>query len=134
MLKMYLQEMQSCLTEEIANSTLKRSLKGVKKGYWSQTWQEILWHNGCLICYRGVRSFCFCNATVTHLLVLRIAINLNSLRADRWAALIAAWHMRKRTDPIVVNAGTAITIDALARDATSKGGCLLAAPLCQVYS
>jgi len=35
------------------------------------------------------------------------------LGTDRWAALIAAWRM-KRSPCVVVNAGTAVTIDALA--------------------
>jgi type III pantothenate kinase len=34
------------------------------------------------------------------------------LGTDRWAALIAAWHI-KQTPCVVVNAGTAVTIDAL---------------------
>lgn len=37
-----------------------------------------------------------------------------ALGADRWAALIAAWHITKHAT-VVVNAGTAITIDALAQ-------------------
>jgi len=36
----------------------------------------------------------------------------SQLGTDRWAALIGAWHLKKSTC-IVVNAGTAITIDAL---------------------
>ncbi|MSP99111.1 MAG: type III pantothenate kinase [Methylotenera sp.] len=36
----------------------------------------------------------------------------SSLGSDRWAALIAAWHI-KQTPCVVVNAGTAVTIDAL---------------------
>lgn len=39
------------------------------------------------------------------------ALNLGS---DRWAAVIAAWHITKHAT-VVVNAGTAITIDALAQ-------------------
>lgn len=35
-----------------------------------------------------------------------------TLGSDRWAALIAAWHL-KQAPCIVVNAGTAVTIDAL---------------------
>ena len=35
-----------------------------------------------------------------------------TLGSDRWAALIAAWHI-KQTPCIVVNAGTAVTIDAM---------------------
>jgi len=38
--------------------------------------------------------------------------NPESLGSDRWAALIAAWHI-KQSPCIVVNAGTAVTIDAL---------------------
>lgn len=35
------------------------------------------------------------------------------LGTDRWAALVAAWHIKQRSC-VVVNAGTAVTIDALA--------------------
>ena len=38
--------------------------------------------------------------------------NPESLGSDRWAALIAAWHI-KQAPCVVVNAGTAVTIDAL---------------------
>lgn len=37
-----------------------------------------------------------------------------SLGVDRWAALVAAWHMEQNIC-VVVNAGTAITIDALGK-------------------
>ena len=37
------------------------------------------------------------------------------LGADRWAALVAAWHI-KHVPCVVVNAGTAVTIDALANN------------------
>lgn len=40
------------------------------------------------------------------------------LGADRWAALVAAWHL-KNAPCVVVNAGTAVTIDALSTDALS---------------
>lgn len=39
-------------------------------------------------------------------------IDVESLGTDRWAALIAAWHI-KHAACVVVNAGTAVTIDAL---------------------
>jgi type III pantothenate kinase len=42
-----------------------------------------------------------------------------ALGIDRWAAVIAAWHMNKQPS-IIINAGTAITIDALCRDAKTK--------------
>lgn len=44
-----------------------------------------------------------------------------SLGSDRWAALIAAWHI-KRAPCVVVNAGTAVTIDALSIDSSLKSG------------
>jgi len=42
-----------------------------------------------------------------------------TLGTDRWAALIAAWH-NKHTACVVVNAGTAVTIDALHGASGSK--------------
>jgi type III pantothenate kinase len=48
----------------------------------------------------------------------------SQLGADRWAALIAA-HARFAGPCLVVNAGTAITIDALAGDGRFLGGLIL---------
>lgn len=48
----------------------------------------------------------------------------DSLGIDRWAAVIAAWHQFKQPI-IVVNAGTAVTIDALARDNETRKGTYL---------
>lgn len=42
-----------------------------------------------------------------------------TLGTDRWAALIAAWHL-KQAPCVVVNAGTAVTIDALSTDPQSN--------------
>ena len=46
------------------------------------------------------------------------------LGTDRWAALIAAWHI-KQTSCVVVNAGTALTIDALNDQGDFIGGMIL---------
>jgi type III pantothenate kinase len=46
------------------------------------------------------------------------------LGIDRWAAVIAAWYMNKQPS-VVINAGTAITIDALSKDKVSKKGSYL---------
>lgn len=43
------------------------------------------------------------------------------LGVDRWAALVAAWQKNKQPS-IVVNVGTAVTIDALAKEAKLKKG------------
>jgi type III pantothenate kinase len=49
------------------------------------------------------------------------------LGADRWAALVAAHHARPG-HKLVVNAGTALTIDALAADGRFLGGLIVAGP------
>jgi type III pantothenate kinase len=46
------------------------------------------------------------------------------LGSDRWAALIAAWH-RERAACLVVNCGTATTIDALSPQGEFLGGLIL---------
>jgi type III pantothenate kinase len=48
----------------------------------------------------------------------------HQLGSDRWAALIAAWQLKKAAC-VVVNAGTAITIDALSADGVFMGGMIL---------
>ena len=52
------------------------------------------------------------------------------LGADRWASLVAAWRRSTATDLfppacVVVNAGTAVTIDALDADGVFHGGLIL---------
>ena len=47
-----------------------------------------------------------------------------TLGADRWAALVAAWQRTKHA-AIVVNAGTAITIDAIDEKGTFLGGSIM---------
>lgn len=47
-----------------------------------------------------------------------------SLGADRWAALAGAW-ARGRTAALVVDAGTAMTVDALAADGRFLGGLIV---------
>jgi type III pantothenate kinase len=46
------------------------------------------------------------------------------LGSDRWAALIAAWQ-RHRGATVVVNAGTALTVDALTGDGVFAGGVIV---------
>ncbi len=49
------------------------------------------------------------------------------LGSDRWVALVAAHHAR-RGHKLVVNAGTALTVDALADDGRFLGGLIVAGP------
>jgi type III pantothenate kinase len=47
--------------------------------------------------------------------------HVETLGIDRWAAVIAAWYMHKQPS-LIINAGTAITIDALGKDTATKKG------------
>jgi type III pantothenate kinase len=54
----------------------------------------------------------------------------SQLGADRWASLVAAWRRSTATELfppacVVVNAGTAVTIDALDADGVFRGGLIL---------
>ena len=51
-------------------------------------------------------------------------IQPEKLGADRWAALVAAWHLSHQST-IVVNAGTAITIDVLNDQGVFLGGTIM---------
>jgi type III pantothenate kinase len=48
----------------------------------------------------------------------------SQLGADRWAALIGAWHLH-RGPCLVIGAGTAATVDLLDRDGIFQGGLIL---------
>lgn len=47
------------------------------------------------------------------------------LGSDRWAALIAAWHLTQHRGCLVVNSGTATTIDALSGQGHFLGGLIV---------
>ncbi|BCB28488.1 type III pantothenate kinase [Sulfurimicrobium lacus] len=49
----------------------------------------------------------------------------HQLGSDRWAALIAARHLYPERDVLVVQIGTAVTIDALGADGRFRGGLIL---------
>ncbi len=51
-------------------------------------------------------------------------INPSQLGSDRWAALIAAWRI-ERQPCLVINAGTAVTIDVLSESGKFLGGIIL---------
>lgn len=56
------------------------------------------------------------------------------LGTDRWAALIAAHHAGERGHKLVVNAGTALTIDALTADGYFLGGLIVPGPALMRHS
>ena len=56
--------------------------------------------------------------------VLNGYLNPEQLGSDRWAALIAAWQLQREAC-LVINAGTAVTIDALSDSGEFLGGIIL---------
>ena len=53
--------------------------------------------------------------------------NPGQLGSDRWASLIAAWH-KYQASCLVVNIGTAMTVDALSDDGVFLGGIIVPGP------
>jgi type III pantothenate kinase len=66
----------------------------------------------------------FIVAKVTQCGVRNLYEHPEQLGSDRWAALIAAWHL-ERASCLVVNCGTATTVDALSAEGEFLGGLIL---------
>ena len=66
----------------------------------------------------------FIVAKVTQCGVLNSYEHPAQLGSDRWAVLIAAWH-QERASCLVVNCGTATTVDALSAEGEFLGGLIL---------
>ena len=66
----------------------------------------------------------FIVAQVTQCGVLNLYEHPAQLGSDRWAALIAAWQ-QERASCLVVNCGTATTVDALSAEGEFLGGLIL---------
>ena len=113
-----LQDVRACLNDELAASDLKRTLKAAKKVLIANVAGDAMAEQITQLLPQGLQvDFVIAQSQACGV----INRYENNLGADRWAALIAAWHMNKQPS-IVVNAGTAITIDALSRDIVSKSG------------
>jgi len=77
-------------------------------------WIKARWSLALELCRPGIASFGVANQYQ----------NPGTLGADRWAALVGARH-RTRESVSVVDAGTAVTIDALDSDGVFRGGVIL---------
>jgi type III pantothenate kinase len=115
-----LQNLQVCLNDDIASSDLKRVLKSAKRVLISNVAGEVIAEQVAQIAPPNLHLE-FVTAQPQACGVINRYQQNKTLGADRWAALVAAWHMHKQPT-IVVNAGTAITIDALAREHGTKNG------------
>ena len=75
-------------------------------------------------CARWETKVEFVRATRAQCGVRNAYRRFEQLGSDRWAALIAAWH-RQHAACLVVNCGTATTVDALSADGEFRGGLIL---------
>lgn len=113
-----LQAAQACLNGELAKSDLKRALKQAKKVWLANVAGDAMAENIAALAPKNLAlNFAMAQPQACGVMNRYEA----GLGADRWAALVAAWRMHKQPT-IVVNAGTAVTIDTLARDMASKNG------------
>jgi type III pantothenate kinase len=118
-----LSAMQVTANATIATSTLKKALAQADKVIIANVaGEEVKQQLTALMPDKA--EVVFAMATAEACDVINQYEQKETLGIDRWAAVIAAWHMNKQPS-IVVNAGTAITIDALSKDKASKKGAYL---------
>jgi type III pantothenate kinase len=88
------------------------------------------WLSACKALWPDAKWLEFKSATKTTIPGASIDVsntyfNPESLGADRWAAILGAQSILKKTNLLVVNAGTATTIDYLSQDGNFSGGWIL---------
>lgn len=123
-----LTDMQVCTNTTLATSELKKALTKVDKVVIANVAGEAIAQQLTAMVSDQV-TVVFPAAQAEACEVINSYDQKEALGIDRWAAVIAAWQMNKQPT-IVVNAGTAITIDALSKDNVTKkgifmGGCIL---------
>jgi type III pantothenate kinase len=118
-----LQTVEASANHDFAATTFKRSLKGVTKVMISNVAGDAMAQKISELIPQRVQVI-FASAQAQACSVMNRYQQSQTLGVDRWSALIAAWHMNMQPS-VVVNAGTAVTIDALAKDAAAKKGIFL---------
>lgn len=113
-----LSEVASCFNADIVASSLPQDAMHAQKAIIANVAAEAVAHQVAQILQVAGKEFHFVSAKVQACCVINGYQKPHTLGADRWAALIAAWHLYRHA-AVVVNAGTAITIDALIEDATN---------------
>jgi type III pantothenate kinase len=79
------------------------------------------------ICAAGGIALRMARSEAEQLGVVNGYLDARQLGSDRWAALVAA-HAAQKGDKLVVNAGTALTIDALTAEGRFLGGLIVPGP------
>jgi type III pantothenate kinase len=115
-----LNTVQVCTNANLATSKLKRSFAGIEKMLVANVAGDDIAEMVTKLAPKRVQVE-FVSSQAKACGVINKYKPIEALGVDRWAALIAAWKIKKQPC-IVVNAGTAVTIDALAKDKTSKSG------------
>ena len=114
-----LSEVESCFNADIAASSLSQDAVHAQKAIIANVAAESVAHQVTQLLKASGKEFHFVTAKVQACGVLNGYQKPHTLGADRWAALIAAWHLYRQA-MVVVSAGTAITIDVLIEDATNE--------------
>ena len=115
-----LQNLQLCFNADIAASELARALADAGSVIISNVAGDAIKTQITALAPPAL-SLHFMTASAQACGVINRYQQVQTLGTDRWAAMIAAWHMHKQPT-LVINAGTAITIDAIGRDASTKHG------------
>lgn len=117
-----LREAQACLNIDIASSALARALTQASKAFVANVAGEGMAQQVTQLLQPLPINFAEASAQACG--VTNGYAQPTQLGIDRWAALVAAWQLNKHPS-LVVNAGTAITMDALDSKGTFFGGTIM---------
>lgn len=107
-----------CLNADLATTTLKQVAQNANQALIANVAGEALAHQITQLIAPLRANFIVAKQQAGD--VINRYEQAEKLGADRWASLIAAWHINHQPT-LVINAGTAITIDCLAADKDNKG-------------
>ena len=113
-----LSEVESCFNADVAASSLPQDAMHAQKAIIANVAAEAVAHQVTQLLQSLGKEFHFVTAKLQACGVINGYQKPHTLGADRWSAMIAAWHLYRQA-LVVVNAGTAITVDALIADATN---------------
>jgi len=105
-----LQTTGACINADLSKSTLPQAVQKASKVFIANVAGELVAQQLSKLVEPLTPNFLVAKQQACH--VINQYEPADKLGADRWAALIAAWYITQQTT-LVVNAGTAITIDCL---------------------
>ncbi len=113
-----MQSPAACLNSDLTTSALKQAAKKASKVLIANVAGEAIAHQITQLIAPLCANFIVAKQQAGD--VINRYEQADKLGADRWASLIAAWHINKEAT-LVINAGTAITIDCLTANKDNKG-------------